>query len=120
MIPAWEFDQRDLPGVEAMDTTNREFVALVNELSDCERPRFIELLPEPVAHTRAHFATEEEMMERFAAGVHRGRTRFAQAYVIDQLTHWFDLHAATMDSALAAHLKGSVKVSRGPQSAGSI
>jgi len=32
-----------------------------------------------------------------------------RAYVTQQLPGWFDLHAVTMDSALAAHLK-SMKV----------
>jgi len=128
MITASDFEQRYLLGVEAMDNTHREFVDLVNELSDCDRPRFVELFPELVAHTRTHFTAEEEMMERsgfpaieehradharvlgemtrFTAGLRRGRAQLATAYVLDQLPGWFELHAATMDSALAAHLKG--------------
>jgi hemerythrin-like metal-binding protein len=132
MIPISELENRYLLGVESMDITHRAFVNLVNALGACDRSRFVELFPELVVHTRAHFAAEEEMMERsefpatsehrseharvlgemerFAAGLRDGRTQLARAYVIDALPRWFYLHAETMDSALAAHLKGSVQV----------
>lgn len=35
-----------------------------------------------------------------------GRLALARGYVCDRLPGWFALHAATMDSALAAHLGG--------------
>ncbi len=34
----------------------------------------------------------------------RGRTALVRAYVKEGLAPWFDLHMATMDAALAAHL----------------
>jgi hemerythrin len=34
-----------------------------------------------------------------------GRLALGRAYVRERLPDWFALHAATMDSALAAHLK---------------
>ncbi|MCG6940633.1 MAG: hemerythrin family protein [Thiohalocapsa sp.] len=57
-------------------------------------------------------------MERFAAQLAGGRTQIARAYVVEQLPQWFDLHAATMDSALAACLKGSVRVAAPPAPSG--
>jgi hemerythrin-like metal-binding protein len=85
--------------------------------------RFAEL----VTHTRLHFDYEQQLMRnfafpainehtgehqrvlgeltRFARPVETGRTHFARAYVREALPAWFHLHATTMDSALAAHLK---------------
>jgi hemerythrin-like metal-binding protein len=37
--------------------------------------------------------------------IRRGRIALARAYVKDGLAPWFDLHLATMDAALAAHLR---------------
>jgi hemerythrin-like metal-binding protein len=131
MIPIPELENRYLLGVEAMDVTHREFVDLVNALGASGQTRFAELFTELVAHTRAHFAAEEEMMERsgfpstaehrseharvlgemerFVDSLARGRSRLARSYVTEQIPEWFALHAATMDSALAAHLKGSTR-----------
>jgi hemerythrin-like metal-binding protein len=36
----------------------------------------------------------------------RGRVALARAYVREGLSQWLDLHIATMDDALAAHLEG--------------
>jgi hemerythrin len=37
--------------------------------------------------------------------IRRGRVALARAYVKEGLAPWFDLHLATMDAALAAHLR---------------
>jgi hemerythrin-like metal-binding protein len=37
--------------------------------------------------------------------IRRGRIALARAYVKDGLAPWFDLHLATMDATLAAHLR---------------
>ncbi len=37
--------------------------------------------------------------------IRRGRIALARVYVKDGLAPWFDLHLATMDAALAAHLR---------------
>jgi hemerythrin len=44
-------------------------------------------------------------LNRFAQKVTTGSILMGRAYVVEQLPSWFDLHAKTMDSALAAHLK---------------
>jgi hemerythrin len=127
-----DFDARYLLGVDAMDVTHREFVGLVNRLAASDNAGFAAGFPELVAHTREHFAGEDRLMEacgfpaiaehraeharvlgdleRLASKVVSGRARLARAYVVEQLPSWFDLHAATMDSALAARIKGSVRV----------
>ncbi len=126
------FESRYVLGIDSMDITHREFVDLVNRLSAADKAGFVAGFPGLLAHTREHFAAEERLMEqcrfpaigehrseharvlgeieRFGAQVASGRTRLARAYLVEQLPRWFDLHAATMDSALAACLKGSVRV----------
>jgi hemerythrin len=121
-----DFDGRFVLGVEAMDATHREFVDLVNALADSDKAGFAARFPALLAHTREHFAAEDRLMEqcgfraiaehraeharlqgeleRFAARVAAGRTQLARAYVVEQIPQWFALHAATMDSALAACL----------------
>jgi hemerythrin-like metal-binding protein len=129
-----DFEERYLLGIEAMDETHRELVDLVNRIAESDGDEFITLFQELVAHTRTHFAAEETMMaetrfpaiaehkgdharvlgelDRFAARLAPGRTRLAKAYVRDQVPAWFDLHARTMDSALAAHLGARIRASQ--------
>lgn len=114
-------------GYPIMDDTHGEFIALINKLGDSDKASFISLFQKLIEHTDAHFAAENELMDksRFPASnehkeehqrilgeMHRmgkkvasGSTMMARAYIKEQMPQWFDLHAATMDSALAAHLK---------------
>ena len=114
-------------GVKSMDGTHREFAALVNALALAQGCDFVHLFTTLVDHTERHFAREKELMEQsgFPAirehldeherilgelnqckrKVCKGSLPFAKAYVKDRLPEWFHLHLATMDSALAAHLK---------------
>ena len=114
-------------GVAAMDETHRGFADLVNRLGNAPGGgEFRTLFAELVAHTAAHFAFEDRLMvetgfpalgehrsehdrvlgqmRQIAARVERGLLVMGREYV-RELPRWFDLHAATMDSALAAHLK---------------
>ena len=44
-------------------------------------------------------------LNRFAAKVASGSFTIGRAYLREQLPAWFDLHAITMDSALATHMR---------------
>lgn len=115
-------------GVDSMDDTHQEFIALVNKLEEAgDKRAFVALFAELVKHTETHFTAENRLMEetgfpaigehkadhlrvlgqlhRFGERVTAGSTMMARAYVKEQLPAWFNLHAATMDSALAAHIK---------------
>lgn len=114
-------------GVTTMDQTHREFIDLVNRLALSDRDNFIPLFDELVQHTHAHFEAEAQLMQahafpairehsdehqrvlgeldRFGQKVARGSIAMGRDYVQNHLPGWFDLHARTMDSALAAHLK---------------
>jgi hemerythrin-like metal-binding protein len=114
-------------GVEEMDHTHREFVALVNLLNEADDADFVALFDKLLDHSRQHFSNEGRLMRiaRFPAlgehegehhrvygdlvqmnrTVQRGRLMLARAYVRTGLADWFALHIATMDAALAAHLK---------------
>lgn len=121
------FDQIYLLGVPEMDATHREFVALVDRIANAETGTFSIQFAELLQHTETHFASENAMMaasgfpalkehqdehqrvlgdlQRLYSRVRKGNIAMARAYVSQQIPEWFDLHAKTMDSALAAHLK---------------
>lgn len=121
--------------VESMDQTHVEFIDLVNRLAAADKNGFAELILELVSHTEAHFEAERQLMletgfpairehqsehervlgemHRFSAKAAAGSTMMARAYVKEQLPPWFALHAATMDSALAAHIRGRMLMPTG-------
>ena len=121
------FEKRYLLDVSSMDETHREFVDLVNRLDNADKAQFIEMFAQLLAHTEAHFESENVLMHesgfpairehmdehqrvlgelrRIDAKVQNGSTLMGRAYVKEQLPNWFNLHAITMDSALAAHIK---------------
>jgi hemerythrin len=110
-----------------MDNTHRQFIDLVNRLGQADNTQFPTLFEELEQHTQEHFEAENRLMQQtsFAASwehrdehlrllgelaqirrqVVKGRMLLARAYVRQQLPGWFHVHALTMDSALAAHLK---------------
>lgn len=120
-------DARHTLGVAEMDATHRAFVTLAAALAEADNATFPTLYGELLAHTREHFAAEDARMRatRFPAigehlnehqrvlgeltafnrSVQAGRLQLARAYVRESLPGWFDLHLATMDAALAAHLR---------------
>ncbi len=120
-------DSRHLLGVQEMDATHREFVQLADNAAKADDTHFAECYARLFSHTQAHFLAEDAHMRAsrfpaigehvnehqrvlgelnaFGRGVRAGRFTLARAYLRDSLPGWFDLHLATMDSALAAHLK---------------
>lgn len=122
-------------GIDTMDDTHIEFVELVNAIDMAEGEEFIRLFDELIDHTREHFDRENELMiesgfpaltehqseharvlgelEKFGQRVHKGLIAFGRNYLRGSLAQWFPLHAATMDSALAAHLKAGTAIPTG-------
>ncbi|NEX21120.1 hemerythrin [Thiorhodococcus mannitoliphagus] len=116
-------------GVPDMDSVHFEFIDLVNAMAEANQARFLELFERLVEHTLAHFEREEQWMtetgfpalqehradhqrvlgdlKAIGQRTTRGKLALGRAYVREQLPGWFALHAATMDSALAAHLKSN-------------
>jgi hemerythrin-like metal-binding protein len=116
-------------GLDDMDRTHLAFIDLVNRLGQADDAAFPSLFDGLIAHTETHFEREEQWMTASGCpalqehrGEHRrvlaelrtlgqraagGRLTLGRAYVREQLPAWFALHAATMDSALAAHLKAT-------------
>lgn len=126
MLIEWH-DPTFLLGLDVMDETHREFIQLLNELHASDDTAFPALFRALLEHTHSHFEREDRMMRdsrfpaygehhaehlrilgelnQFSKRVERGSITFARSYINDSLPRWFQLHAATMDSALAAHLK---------------
>ena len=122
-----QFEATYAVGDASIDHTHREFLELCVAASQAQGPTFVERLNALFAHTRAHFADEEARMqataypafgehrahhqhllgdlERFCQRTAAGRSAMARAWLNDSLPQWFDLHARTMDSALAVHLR---------------
>lgn len=120
-------DHRYQLGHEQMDITHQQFISLVNRLNHADKTLFQELFAELVEHTQLHFDAEYQLMQetgfsatsehngehqrvlgelsRFAQMVQNGSITMARSYVREMLPSWFSLHAVTMDSALAAHLR---------------
>ncbi len=120
-------------GITSMDETHLEFIELVNQLGKTDnKTHFIELFETLSEHTKAHFNAEDQLMKqtnfpaihehmvehlrvlgelnRLTKKLKQGSTMMAKSYVTEHIPNWFNLHAATMDSALAAHLKIQKKV----------
>jgi len=123
-------EQRWLLGIPQMDDTHREFAELVDsfaELDTNDREAFTARYQQLVRHTAEHFQNEDRLMcdsGFFATAMHkgehervlgemarmggylqRGQVKMVRDYVLEHLPGWFEQHAATMDSALAGHLK---------------
>ncbi len=123
---SWNETRHSL-GVDEMDATHREFVALVDALNQAGEEDFPFLFQKLVDHSRLHFAEEGRLMRQirfpalsehegehfrvlgellqFNRAVQRGRLPLARAFVKSGLPEWFELHLATMDSALAAQCR---------------
>lgn len=114
-------------GIAEMDATHREFADLVRKLLQAGNGEFQALFNELYEHTKQHFDREDQLMAdsgfsalsehrgehqrvlgeltQFKRRVDKGLLALGRGYVKEQLPSWFDLHLATMDAALAAHLK---------------
>jgi len=121
----WDESQYGL-GLEEMDGTHREFVALVCALQTADADNFVLLFQQLLEHTKLHFVEEGRLMRlykfpalgehegehhrvygdllQFNRNVKNGRLALARAYVKDGLSEWFKLHIGSMDAALAAHI----------------
>lgn len=114
-------------GITEMDDTHRELVTLINALDNAHGSAFLGLFTELLYHTRDHFEREKQLMHasgfptrneheaehrqvlteliQLQMSLKKGFIPIARNYVRKNLPHWFILHATTMDTALAAHLK---------------
>lgn len=125
--PALWDDERHMLQLAQLDDMHREFVVQVAALNAADAAAFPALFQVLVNHTRAHFTTEGELMRaskyrglpeheadhhrvlgellQLNRSLKRGRMLLVRAYVKEGLMEWFDTHVATMDAALAMHLK---------------
>ncbi|TCK03605.1 bacteriohemerythrin [Marinobacterium mangrovicola] len=124
-----QFDNNYQLGDAGMDTTHQEFLRHCQETAATTGSEFANKFKKLLDHTQAHFDEEERRMisiqhgaykehradhqrilgdmTRFNERVQAGRGMMAKAWLNDSLLAWFDIHARTMDSALAADLKAS-------------
>lgn len=116
-----------LLGHEVIDADHQKADDLLQQLNHARGDEFVRLFIELDEHLQAHFARENTLMTifsypamdehrsehtrilselvRFRERVSQGRTRFAKAYVNDQLPDWLALHISTMDAALVRYVE---------------
>ncbi len=116
-------------GISYMDDTHREFIDIINQLGSTIDEQFPALFNKLIEHTQTHFQNEDIAMEksgfppisihrsehdrifneikRLASHVDKNDLDAAKDFVCRYLPEWFPMHAATMDRALAWHLKTS-------------
>jgi len=114
----------DLP---LIDADHQQFIGLLHQLAVASNAEFPQLFAELQIITSQHFATEDALMlqyafpsiaehsaehqrvlnefKQFKTRIDKGLIAFGRAFVQERLPQWFSLHVATMDSALAAHIK---------------
>lgn len=122
-------DEKHRLGFDEMDATHIDFIKQVNAMASMSGEELHACFSNLLQHTVRHFEREDELMVacgfpqiaehqqehrkvlsemlRFAGQLNQGKSSFARAYVRERLPEWFELHLATMDSALAWHLKQS-------------
>ncbi|WP_303786659.1 hemerythrin domain-containing protein [Azovibrio restrictus] len=121
-----EWQERYELGHVPMDATHQEFVHLVNALAVAGNEDVVAALKALIVHTEAHFAQEKLWMEASGfppihchVGEHervleslgsvlamaeKGNPGLGRV-VAGELQAWFEQHAATMDAALAWHMR---------------
>lgn len=112
---------------DPIDRDHEQFVDLLNQLDTIGNADFTALFKQLFEHTEQHFALENQLMEQFAfpaiaehkdehlrvlaefkqfnQRIEKGLIAFGRSFVRERLPQWFELHVATMDSALVAHVK---------------
>jgi hemerythrin-like metal-binding protein len=120
--PSYELD------VALMDETHREFADLVNQVGEASDAELVARFDNLIEHTVAHFEQENLWMQECGfppidchVGEHnrviqalrsvrslllRGDLAIARR-AAEEMSPWFANHAATMDAALAFHIKRS-------------
>jgi hemerythrin len=123
-----EWQESLVVGDSVMDETHREFVDLLNALSDADESAALSRLDAFLQHTEAHFAQESRWMTEMAftaADCHERehemvletaqavRAKLAAGEAGADLAkmlalgvaQWFENHAASMDAVLALYMK---------------
>lgn len=125
-MPAVQWSDTYVLGVEQMDATHRDFLVLLNAVVDAADEDVLAALDAFLAHTVEHFAQEDRWMAETGfpplhchtaehgnvLGIMRevrgmvadGKTEIGRV-LAREMAPWFDIHAATMDAALASWLQ---------------
>jgi hemerythrin-like metal-binding protein len=119
-------------GYQPIDDDHQAFISLLNQMDSASNADFPALFQQLYLHTEHHFERENQLMQQcgfpaetehrgehqrvlgefkqFKSRVDKGLIAFGRSFVKERLPQWFQLHLATMDSALAAYLKMHNKV----------
>lgn len=129
---AFEADKHQL-NFEVMDELHQEFLDIYNSVDTTSIKSFQDKLTVLLAHSKKHFAQEEELMDAYGYATSKehkeehnkvlaemqyflnlSQSNFGQkmlkAYYMEKIPSWFDLHLLSMDSDLAYFLKKAQNV----------
>jgi hemerythrin-like metal-binding protein len=121
-------NEKHLLNVEEMDTLHQEFLDIYNGVDIHDIKSFQDKLTILLAHSKKHFAQEEELMHKYGYPTSKEHKeehnkvlaqmqyflnlsasafgkKMLKAYYIEKIPSWFDLHLLSMDSDLAYFLK---------------
>lgn len=122
----FEWAEHFTKDIERMDATHREFVQLVDRLLSADDEALVAGLDELLQHSREHFEQEQRWMlasgfpptaihqseHQRVLGILEQTLKLARSGdlgvargVVQSLPQWFEQHAASMDNALALHMK---------------
>ncbi|NBT53725.1 MAG: hemerythrin [Betaproteobacteria bacterium] len=90
-------------GLDVMDETHREFVALLKLVDQAAESDLLPAWQRVVDHTQDHF--DRQVMREVAHRVQQSRDLAMLREMSQQLGEWFLHHAQSMDAALALHLR---------------
>lgn len=121
-------------GYQQIDDDHKQFMGLLMQLQAADNNDFPILFKQLFAHTQMHFDMENQLMDEFtfpALADHKGEHQrvigefkqfnklvekgllaFGRSFVCERLPQWFELHIATMDSALIAHINKQLSRTR--------
>lgn len=126
-MPAVQWSDTYALGVAQMDATHHEFIDLLNAVVDAGDEEVLDALDRFIAHTEAHFGQEDRWMAetgfpplhchtaehenvlgimREVRGMVAGGRIDIGRVLAREMAPWFDIHAASMDAALASWLRG--------------
>jgi len=124
------FDKnKHLLNFKEIDDLHKEFLEIYNSVDSSDINNYIQKLISLLQHSRTHFKLEDDLMEKYAYPRKREHMdehqkvlsemeyfiknsnslfgkKMLKAYYKEKLPDWFDSHLISMDSDLAAFIKG--------------
>lgn len=123
--------EKYLLNYEEIDNLHMEFLEIYNSVDSSNIDSYIQKLISLLEHSKIHFKTEEDLMDKYNYSRKREHKdehqkvlaemeyfiknsnslfgkKMLKAYFKEKLGDWFDLHLISMDSDLTAYIKKEI------------